>query len=175
MSLSFLRARRERVKSKRPASVGLGVEPLDRRIVPTIGTGAHFVYATSSVADSGALVVNFKEAGLGNDVTVDYTLTGDVSATFGYTNKGGNVVQGEPWEATNVTLATGTFTSDKNGSIEATLTSAAPTPNLAQPNGNGWTLVYDISYTNLVLTDTTYGVTTAVPDATANTFPPPKH
>ena len=175
MSLSFPRARLERVKPKRPASVGLGVESLDRRIVPTIGTGAHFIYAASAVADSGALVVNFKEGGLGNDATVTYTLVGDVSATFGFTNKGGNVVQGEPWQASDVTLATGTFSSDKNGSIEATLTSAAPTPNLAQPNGNGWTLVYDIAYTDLVLTDTLYGVTTTVPDATANTFPPPKH
>jgi len=169
MSLSFMRMRRERVKSRRPASFRLGVESLDPRIVPA---SPHFVgAATSTVIASGALEVSFKEAGLGDNQNIDYTLTGDVSATFGYVNKGGNVVQGEPWEATDQTLATGTFNSGKNGQITATLTSDAPTPNLKQPNGRGWTLVYDISYTDLVLTDTTNNVSTTAPDASANTFP----
>jgi hypothetical protein len=168
MLLSSLRNHRKPVESRRPAAVCLGVESLDPRIVPT---SPHFISAASAVNSSGALVVNFKEAGLGTNQNIDYELTGDVSATFGFANKGGNVVQGEPWEATNQTFATGTFNSGKNGQVTATLTSATPTPNLKQPNGNGWNLVIDISYTGLLLTDTTNDVSTTVPDASLNTFP----
>jgi hypothetical protein len=166
MFLSWLRPRRQ---VRRPVSFRPTVESLDQRINPT---SPHFINATSSVANNGALVVNFKEAGLGDNQLIDYTLTGNVSATLGFTNKGGNVVQGEPYQSTNTLLASGTFESGRNGNVTATLTSAAPSdPNLKQPNGNGWKLVFDVSYTNLVLTDTTNDVFTTVPDASLNTFP----
>jgi len=41
------------------------------------------------------LSATFKEAGLGNNQNIDYTLTADVNATFGFVNNGGNVVQGQ--------------------------------------------------------------------------------
>jgi hypothetical protein len=166
MLLSALRT--PRGESEGPAPFRPALESLDDRIVPA---SPHFISATSGINAAGALVVNFKEAGLGDNQNIDYALTGDVSATFGYVNKGGNVVQGEPWGATDVVLATGTFSSGKNGQVTATLTSDAPALNLKQPSGKGWNLVYDISYTNLVLTDTTSGAFIAVPDASVDTFP----
>src|SRR6187431_2550520 len=60
-SLSTRRASNNQPRTFRPA-----LESLDDRIVPAIGTGAHFLYATSSIDASGSLVVDFKEAGLGN-------------------------------------------------------------------------------------------------------------
>jgi hypothetical protein len=143
------------------------LESLDDRFVPA----AHFLFADSSLAASGALVVDFKEAGLGNNQNIDYELTGDLSATFGFVNKGGNLVQGDPWLVSGTTLAEGTFSSGKNGNVTATLTSEAPAVNLKQPHGRGWTFVQDIAYTNLVLTDTTNDVSIDVPDASLNTFP----
>lgn len=143
------------------------LESLDDRYVPA----AHFLFADSSVTAGGALAVDFKEAGLGNNQNIDYELTGDVSGTFGFLNKGGNLVQGDPWLFTGTTLAEGTFSSGKNGQVTATLTSEVPEVNLKQPRGRGWTLVMDISYTNLVLTDTTNDVSIDVPDASVNTFP----
>jgi hypothetical protein len=168
-TMLFSSLRSAKASRKRPAPFRLAVEHLDDRICPT---SPHFISATSSVAASGALVVDFKEAGLGDNQNIDYQLTGDVNATFGLVNNGGNVVQGQPWSSTNTLLASGTFNSGDNGNITATLTSQTPSdPNLKVPNGNGWHVVFDISYTNLVLTDTTNNVSTSVPDASLNTFP----
>jgi hypothetical protein len=161
---SFKTSRRQPDRRFRPT-----LESLDQRINPT---SPHFINATSDVANNGALVVDFKEAGLGANQNIDYELTGDVAGKLGYVNKGGNVVQGEPYQSTNVLFAADTFSSGKNGNVTATLTSDPPSdPNLKQPNGNGWKLVFDVSYTNLKLTDTTNGVFTPVPDASLNTFP----
>jgi len=168
--LSWLQTRRK--SHNRPASFRPTLESLDSRIVPA---SAHFIYADSSVSATGALVVDFKEAGLGDNQNIDYTVTGDQSATFNYQNKGGNVVQGQPFNAVDVTLASGTFSSGKNGNITATLTSGVPSPSaddLKLAKGNGWKLITDISYTNLTLTDTTNAVSVAVADATFHSVTP---
>ena len=171
MLLSWLRPRRERVASHRPTTARLSLESLDQRINPA---NPHFVSASSSITATGALVVDFKEVGLGNNENIDYTLTADVSATFGYVNNGGRVVMGVPWYVTGETLASETLSSDKNGNIVGTLTGVALTPNLAQPNGNNWQPVIDVSYTNVYVNDTTNGVSAQVADQSLNTFPPPK-
>jgi len=172
MLLSWLRPWRH--PAKRPGPFRPVMESLDDRLVPA---NPHFIYAESSLAADLSLVVDFKEAGLGDSQNIDYELTGDASATFGFVNNGGNVVQGNPWLVTAETLATGTFSSDKNGNITASLQSGPPVrdPDLKQPNGNGWKECVDISYTNCVLTDTTNGVSIEVADQSVNTFPPPKH
>ena len=171
MLLSWLR-RRTASGKRPPASYRPTLESLDERIVPA---NAHFIHATSSVDGNGALVVDFKEAGLGNNQNIDYTVTGDQNASFSYMNKGGNIVQGQPFNATDATLASGTFSSDKNGNITATLTSEAPSPSaddLKLANGNGWKLITDITYTNLSLNDTTNGVSVAVDDASFHSVTP---
>jgi hypothetical protein len=170
MLLSCLRTRRD--SAHRPAPFRPSVEALSDRIVPA---NPHFITASSSISDTGVLSAEFKEAGLGNNQNIDYTLTADVDATFGYVNNGGNVVQGVPWHAESTTLASTTLSSDKNGNIEGTLTGTALTPNLAQPNGNNWRSVMDVSYTYVYVNDTTNGVSIQVTDQSVNTFPPPKH
>ena len=165
---SWLRTRRE---PKKPASFRPLLESLGERIVPA---NAHFVTASSSISEAGVLSATFKEAGLGDNQNIDYTLTATVDATFGFVNNGGNVVQGVPWHAESTTLASTTLSSDKNGNIEGTLTGTALTPNLAQPNGNNWRSVIDVSYTNVSVNDTTNGVSVQVADQSVNTFPPPK-
>src|SRR4029450_10620805 len=55
-------------------------------------SGAHFMSATSSVNNSGALVVSWDEAGLGNE-NINYTLTADATATYACINNGGDPPQ----------------------------------------------------------------------------------
>jgi hypothetical protein len=166
-------ARRERSQPRR-SGVRLNLESLDERVNPSVAN-PHFVVANSSISDTGVLSAEFKEAGLGNNQNIDYTLSADVKATFGYVNNGGNVVQGVPWLVTGDILASTTLSSDKNGNIVGTLTGTALTPNLEQPNGNNWRQVIDVSYTNVFVNDTTNDVSVQVADQSVNTFPPPKH
>ena len=170
MLLSWLRTRRAPAAGRRP-SFRPALESLDGRINPA---NPHFISATSSISAAGVLAVDFKEAGLGNNQTIAYTLTADVDATFGYVNNGGNVVMGEPWHVESTTLASTTLSSDKNGNIEGTLTGTALTSNLKQPNGNNWREVIDVTYTDVSVNDTTNGVSVLVGDQSVNTFPPPK-
>lgn len=171
MLLSWLRTRRasHQRTAKRPASFRPALESLDERIVPA---NPHFIgSATSSVNDAGALVVDFKEAGLGNNQNIDYVVTGDAAVDCVSVNNGGKVVQGQPWTASDTTLATGTFSSDKNGNITATLISDAPSREelgIKTPKGNGWTQTCTVSYTDLVLTDTTNDVSIDLDDASGS-------
>jgi hypothetical protein len=52
-------------------------------------SGAHFFFANSSVNDDGTLVVNWDEAGLGQQ-QVNYTLSADATAINACINGGGN-------------------------------------------------------------------------------------
>ena len=72
---TWLRTRPE--SKKRPASFRPSLETLDQRIVPA---NAHFVTASSSISDAGVLSATFKEAGLGNNQNIDYTLTATVDS-----------------------------------------------------------------------------------------------
>src|SRR5262245_4172053 len=73
------------------------LEPLGERIVPA---HAHFVPGnTGSSVDTttGTLTVNFHEAGLGPNETVNITLSGDAVAVYQWFNHGGNKPQGVPF------------------------------------------------------------------------------
>ena len=153
MLFSWLRTRCP--SPSRPTSFRPKLEQLDDRIVPAIGTGAHFLYATSTVNDTGALVINFKEAGLGNiDETVPITVTGTASATYQWYNKGGNKPQGQPFTSTQAIDVTQYFPVE-NGQVTGTIIIAAPGPSaefLAQPHAANWVQTFTVSYTDITLT-----------------------
>jgi hypothetical protein len=160
MFLSWLRSSRK--QSRRPAHFQPTVEPLCERIVPA---NAHFIGGlTSSTVDAatGALVVNFKEAGLGNTETVNITLTGDANATYQWFNKGGQNPMGQPFNVNASFSVSGTFVSDKNGEITGSFTVNPPGVNefLSTQHAANWIPMLTVSYTNVVLTDTTNGVST---------------
>jgi hypothetical protein len=165
MLQSWLRPRR--APHKRPATFRPTLESLSDRIVPTIGNGAHFLFATSSVTAGGDLVINFKEAGLGNiDESVPIRVTGTASATYQWFNHGGNRPQGVPFsvsEAIDVTLSFPV----QNGQVTGTFTIAAPPPPadfLTHPHADSWIAKFTVSYTNIALTSfqgTTVTATTA--------------
>ncbi len=161
MFLSWLRSSRPAPR-KRPATCKPTLETLDERIVPT---NAHFVSGgTSSVVDptTGVLTVNFHEAGLGDNQAVNITLSGDANATYQWYNHGGNKPMGVPFNVNQTVTISGTFYSDKNGQIDGTLTVSPPSLDefLSTNHAANWVPVLTVSYTNVVVTDTTNSVST---------------
>jgi hypothetical protein len=126
-------------------------------------SGAHFMSATDSVNSSGALVVNFDEAGLGN-ANIDYTLTSDATATYACINGGGNHPKAANKETFSADLSTGGTFQSKNGRVKASL-SVGPISagSFTCPSGQRLVLA-SVSYSNIVLTDTTNNVSTTLPD-----------
>jgi hypothetical protein len=139
------------------------LEALDSRI---LFSSAHFVPGgTSSSVDpaTGVLTVNFHEAGLGVNDTVDAVLTGNANATYQWFNNGSQKPQGKPFNVNGTFSIGGTFTSDQNGQIDGTLSVDPPSVAefLATNHAANWTPMLTVSYTNVVVTDTTNGVSTS--------------
>src|SRR5262245_29740920 len=159
MFLSWFRSSRK--SSKRSEPYRPMIDALDERITPY---NAHFVSASRSVAaTTGALTVKFHEAGLGNSTLVNATLTADANATYQWFNHGGNKPQGVPFNVNQTISVSGTFTSDQNGQIKGSLTVNPPSVSafLSTNHAANWTPHLTVSYTNVVVTDTTNGVSTA--------------
>lgn len=123
-----------------------------------------FHSATSSVDGSGRLVVSFDERGLGND-DVTYELTANGEATYACINGGGKNPRAANKRTVNEEVTTGGTFSPKNGRIRETFTAGPPSAgDFSCPPGQRLVLAA-VSYTGIVLTDTTNGVSTDVPDA----------
>src|SRR6266516_2345775 len=84
-------------------------------------SGAHFMSATASINDGGALVVSWDEAGLGNG-NIDYTLTADATATYACINNGGHHPKASNKETVAGQVNTGGSFQSKNGRVQASLT-----------------------------------------------------
>ena len=132
----------------------------------------HFIRASGSVNNDGSLTVSFKEAGLGTNQNINYTLTANGTATYVCVNKGG----GNP-SASNKTAvagpvtASGTFNSGKNGQVTASLTAQPPFRDIGCPPGQSQQLA-SASYTNIVLTATTNNESITVPDVSSGCLLP---
>ena len=128
------------------------------------GGSAKFHSVGSSVDNDGALVVEWDQRGLGND-NIDYTLTADATALYACINGGGKHPQASNKESFEGQVSGGGSFEPKNGRIAASLT-AGPlqAPQFQCPNGQRRVLA-SVTYTDIVLTDTTNGVAADVPDA----------
>ena len=119
----------------------------------------HFVSATASGPDKdGNLLVKFKIAGLGDNVTTTVTANGDASAVYACKNKGGNFPSDpKKQEVSGPVSASGEFTSGKNGQITGTLKlSPPPQPDLSCPGNQVVTLAM-VTYTNVSVTEDNAG------------------
>jgi hypothetical protein len=128
---------------------------------PALATSPHFI--TASAARSGNnLVVSWKEAGLGDNLNIDYSATATASRVDSCVN-GGNNVPSDPKKTTTVAQvsANGTF-SVKNGSVTASLTLNPPATTLSCPKGQKATLI-SLTYTNVRITDLTNNVFEDIP------------
>lgn len=120
--------------------------------------------AASSVGFHGGLLVSFVEVGLGENEGTDYIVTADATAEYACINNGGNHPQAEnKGTVAGPVSATGTLTAGSDGRVTGSL----PVPPLG-PGGlscpPGQTLVLiSVSYTNVVITDTTHGVSLSIP------------
>jgi hypothetical protein len=128
-----------------------------------------FHAASSSVNSSGALVVSFDERGLGNN-NIDYTLTADATAVYACINGGGNHPQAANKETRSAQVSAGGSFEAKNGRVVASLTAGPLSAGtFSCPSGQRLVLA-SVSYTNIVLTDTTNGVSTTVADVSRTFF-----
>jgi hypothetical protein len=105
---------------------------------------------------NGSLTVNFKEAGLGPNQLINDAVTADATATYVCVKSGGDKAQNKTTVVGPVS-ASSTFNSSKNGEVTASLTVAPPSSDISCPPKQGLELA-SVSYTNLVLTDTTNDV-----------------
>ncbi|WP_202624089.1 hypothetical protein [Steroidobacter agaridevorans] len=134
--------------------------------VIAIGTGValaaspHFLRASDAINfDNGDLTCSWKEAGLGNNQNITYVCSASATATYVCINGG----SANPSAANKTTVAAdvsaeGTFNSGKNGSITASLIVHPPgSGSFSCPPGQTMGLA-QVSYTNVLLTDTTNGI-----------------
>jgi hypothetical protein len=131
---------------------------------PALAQNEHFIRASGSLNNNGSLTVNFKEAGLGTNQLINYTLTADATATYVCVNKGGaNPSAQNKTTVSGPVSASGTFNSGKNGQVTASLTVNPPPSDISCPPGQSLELA-SVTYTNVVLTDTTNNVSIALGD-----------
>jgi hypothetical protein len=130
---------------------------------------AKFHSVSSSVDNTGALVVNFDQRGLGEG-NIDYSLTADATALYACINGGGKNPSAANKQSFEGQVSGGASFEAKNGRVLGTIT-AGPlaAPEFTCPNGQRRVLAA-VTYTNIVLTDTTNDVSTSVPDASRTFF-----
>jgi hypothetical protein len=128
-----------------------------------LGTsGAHFFKATASINDSGALVVTFDEAGVGQQ-QVDYVLSANASATYACINGGGNHPKAANKATFNGPVSSPTIGfQPENGRVKGSI-SVGPLGSGSFSCPSGQTLVLaSVAYSNITLTDTTNNVTASI-------------
>src|SRR6266542_5083516 len=134
-------------------------------------SGAHFFKGTgASVNDSGALVVTIDEAGVGQQV-VDYTLTANATAIWACINGGGNHPKAANKETVQGQVSTGGSFQAKNGRVRASLTAGPLSAGSFSCPGGQHLELAKVTYSNIVLTDTTNNVTTTVPNVCRSFLP----
>lgn len=130
----------------------------------------HFASASGAVNSAGALVVSFDERGLGNE-NIDYTLTADAEALYACINRGGKNPSAANKQSFEGQVAGGGSFEAKNGRVQASLSvGPLPAPEFTCPGGQSRQLA-QVSYSNIVLTDTTNGVSTTIPDVSRCLLP----
>jgi hypothetical protein len=130
---------------------------------------AHFMSTSASVNSNGALVVNWDEAGLGNG-NIDYTVTADATATYACINGGGNHPKAANKETFNADVSGGGSFQSKNGRVRASLTAGPLSAGTFSCPGGQRLVLASVSYSNIVLTDTTNGVSVNLGDQSRTFF-----
>ena len=130
----------------------------------------HFASASGVVNSAGALVVSFDERGLGNE-NIDYTLTADAEALYACINRGGKNPSAANKQSFEDQVSGGGSFEAKNGRVQASLTvGPLAAPEFTCPGGQSRQLA-QVSYSNIVLTDTTNDVSTPIPNVSRCLLP----
>jgi hypothetical protein len=139
---------------------------------PAHAVSPHFISASGTLNANGTLTVNFKEAGLGTNQNINYTLSADATATYVCVNNGGaNPSAQNKTTVAGPVSASGMFNSGKNGNVVASLTVNPPPSDIACPKGQTLQLA-SVSYTNVTLTDTTNNISVSLGSFTSGCLLP---
>ncbi len=119
----------------------------------------------------GGLYVTFVEVGLGSNEGTNYLVTADASATYGCINKGGKNPSASNKETFSGPVgASAIFTSDKNGRVSgAIIVAPLEATGFSCPSGQTLELIC-ASYTNVVIYDTTNGISLSIPGTFSRCF-----
>ena len=141
-------------------------------LVPTTASAAspHFINSSASLQGVN-LRIQWKEAGLGNNVTVHYVASANASATYACINNGGH----NPSAANKTTIngpvsASGDFNSGQNGQITGQLTVSPPGPGGFSCPGGQHLVLAKVVYTNISLQDTSNGIVAPIAGTVCGSF-----
>ena len=138
------------------------IEVLEDRCVPA----AQFTSVSSAVMKDGTLQVLFKESGINTTIARTEELTGTATVSYQWSTKGGKTPQGPVFASPTVQMdVKSQWISTTSGYFYV----APPPPTsdfLAYPHSSTWVAIVTVSYTNLVVTDVTFGDSSAIPNAT---------
>jgi hypothetical protein len=150
--------------------------PHFRSVTTSITTSSTTTSASTTIASADVtqafLNVSFREVGLGSNEGTLVRVTSDASAVYACINRGGR----NPKASNKMTVAApvsaeATLTSDKNGSISGTLTTGpAPGPGDFTCSSGQTLVLASVTFSNIVLTDVTNGISTTADDITAVFF-----
>ena len=121
----------------------------------------HFLKA-SAARSGNNLVVSWKEAGLGDNLNIDYVASATATRVDSCVNGGGTVPNDPKKTTTQSPVSSGGTFSVKNGSVTGSLTISPPATSLSCPPGQTATLI-SLVYTNVSITDATNGITEPIP------------
>ena len=110
---------------------------------PALAASPHYIKGPTATLTDNSLVVSWKAAGLGNETSANFALTGTVNVTSQCYTRSGNPVNGVPKSETNNADATGTFPV-RNGSVTGSL-SVSPLSTLTC-TGSQHVVVQSVSY-----------------------------
>jgi hypothetical protein len=126
-----------------------------------LAASPHFLKA--SAARSGDnLVVSWKEAGLGDNLNINYVASATATREDSCVNNGDKVPKDPKKTTTQSPVTSGGTFSVKNGSVTGSLTVSPPATTLSCPPGQTATLI-SLVYTNVSITDATNGITEPIP------------
>ena len=149
----------------------ISVLALSSVMANTLQAGANFITGpmASLSTTTGDYTVSFKEAGLGN-TPVTYTLTAATETfTFECFNKGGNKPQGDPNGISFSNVSTQTTLTPRNGHITGSISLIPQASAAVSCHGSGLLLfLTEVDYEGVTFTDTTNGITVAMPSLSAS-------
>ena len=126
-----------------------------------LAASPHFLKA--SAARSGEnLVVSWKEAGLGDNLNIDYLASATATRVDSCVNGGGQIPSDAKKTTTQSPVTSGGTFSVKNGSVTGSLTVSPPATTLDCPGGQTATLI-SLSYSDVSISDVTNGITQDIP------------
>jgi len=119
---------------------------------PALADSPHFIKASASLSNAGALVCSFKEAGLGSTVATErVSCSADASAVYACINGGGNHPKAANKETVSGPLVSGGDFPVRNGSVTGSISIGPLDPGGFSCPGGQRLVLSEVSYTNIVL------------------------